>query len=41
MGKEDGQLPDSLLSKVELPQIIDLIVNKQTQYYSLKSIRLD
>lgn len=38
MGKEDGQLPDSLLSKVELPQIIDLIVNKQTQYYSLWAV---
>jgi hypothetical protein len=27
--------PDSLMSKVELPTIIDLIVSKQNQYYSL------
>ena len=26
---------DSLLSKIELPKIIDLIVSKQTQYYTL------
>lgn len=29
---------DSLLSKIELPKIIDLIVNKQTQYYSLWAV---
>jgi len=29
---------DLLLSKIELPKIIDLILNKQTQYYSLWAV---
>ncbi|WP_036308479.1 hypothetical protein, partial [Methyloglobulus morosus] len=29
---------DSLLSKIELPKIVDLIVSKQTQYYTLWAV---
>jgi hypothetical protein len=29
---------DSILSKIELPKIIDLIVSKQTQYYTLWAV---
>jgi hypothetical protein len=29
---------DSLLSKIELPKIIDLIISKQTQYYTLWAV---
>ncbi len=35
---DQSTVVDSLLSKIELPKIVDLIVSKQTQYYTLWAV---